>query len=196
MDAPLGCAVGNAVEIRECLDTLSGGGPPDLADVALRLAARMVLLAGVESEAAPAEARVREALSSGRALETFRRMVERQGGNPRVVDDPSLLPDAPGRATVTARRGGYLIALRAEAIGRASNVLGAGRSDVRDPVDHGVGVVLRAKPGDRVGAGDPLLELHHRAGRGLEAALDLCERAVDVADEAPPPRRKILAEVR
>lgn len=196
MDAPLGCAVGNAVEIRECVETLNGGGPPDLAAVALRLAARMVILAGIEAEAAPAEARVREVLSSGRALDTFRRMVERQGGDPRVVDDPSMLPDAPDRATVTARRSGYLTALRAEAIGRASNVLGAGRSNVADPVDHGVGVVLRAKPGDRVSAGEPLLELHHRGGRGLKAALELCDAAVVIGDAAPPPRRKILAEVR
>ena len=196
MDAPLGWAIGNAVEIRECLDTLNGGGPPDVADASLRLAARMVILAGIETEAAPAEARVRQALSSGRALDTFRRLVERQGGNPRVVDDPSLLPKAPDRATVAALREGYVTALRAEAIGRASNVLGAGRSRVEDPVDHAVGIVLRTKPGERVRAGQPILEIHHRGGRALEAARHLCEQAIVIGDEPMLRRSTILAEVR
>jgi thymidine phosphorylase len=156
----------------------------------------MVILAGIETEAPAAEARVRQALTSGRALDTFRRLVERQGGNPRVVDDSALLPEAPDRTTVAAVGEGYLRALRAEAIGRASNVLGAGRSRVEDPVDHAVGIMLRAKPGDPVRAGQPILELHHRGGRGLEPARRLCEQAIVIGDEPPPSRRTILAEVR
>ena len=196
MDAPLGCAIGNAIEVRECIDTLKGGGPPDLTEVALRFAARMVVLAGLETAAPVAEARVRDALASGRALETFGRMIERQGGNRQVIDDPALLPSAPDRHAVTAPRGGYVTAVRAEAIGRASNLLGAGRTTVGDPIDHAVGVMMLARPGDRVAAGQPLLELHHRGGRGLDGALERCAEALIIGDEAPPRRPKVLAEVR
>ena len=196
MDAPLGYAIGNAMEIRECIATLKGVGPSDLTDVALRFAARMVILAGVESDGAAALARVRDALASGAALERLARMIEHQGGNPRVVDDASLLAEAPDRETFAAPRDGFVAAIRAEAIGRASNVLGAGRTKVGDPVDHAVGVMLAAKPGEHVRSGQPLLELHHRGGRGLDAALELSAGAVVIADEAPPARDKILAHVR
>lgn len=198
MEAPLGRAVGNALEIRECIATLGGDGPPELTDVALRLAARMVVLAGVETDAAAAFRRVRETLDSGRALETFRRMVACQGGDPRVVDDPARLADAPDRAIVAAPRAGYLAALRAEAIGRASNALGAGRATVGETVDHAVGIIVMASLGERVEAGQPLLELHHRGGHGLEPARAFCDQAVTIADTPPPvrPADAILDEVR
>ena len=122
MDAPLGRAIGNSLEIIECLDTLKGNGPSDLTLVVKRLAARMVVLAGLADDEHAAGDRVEQALGSGRALETFARMVERQGGNPRVADDYSLLPSAPGRTACPAPRGGYLTALKAEALGRASKI--------------------------------------------------------------------------
>ena len=196
MDAPLGSAVGNAIEIIECIETLKGSGPAELTAVAAYLASRMVLLAGQESTEDAAAARVERAISSGRALDTFARMIERQGGDPRVVEDYSLLPSAPDRETCRAARGGYVTAMKAEAVGRASNVLGAGRSKVGESVDHGVGVVTLAKPGDRVTAGQPLLELHHRGGRGVEAALALCQEAVVIGDTAPVRRDTILGNVR
>ena len=191
MDAPLGCAVGNAIEIIECIETLKGSGPAELTTTATYLAVRMVLLAGQEQSEDAAKTRVLAALSSGRALETFARMIERQGGDPRVVEDYSLLPSAPDREICRASRGGYLTAMKAEAVGRASNVLGAGRSKVGESVDHGVGVITLARPGDRITAGQPLLELHHRGGRGVEAALALCQEAFVIGD-APPPRRDII----
>jgi thymidine phosphorylase len=86
--------------------------------------------------------------------------------------------------------------MKAEALGRASNELGAGRSAVGDPVDHAVGIVTLVKPGDRVERGQPLLELHHRNGRGLSAALALCRESISIGDEAPVPRAKLLGEVR
>ena len=196
MDAPLGRAVGNALEIVECIETLKGGGPPDLRGVVIHLAARMLVLGGVESDAAAATARVTQALASGRALQTFGRMIEAQSGNPRVVDDVSLLPAAPDRAALTATRDGFVTALKAEAIGRASHTLGAGRSVVGDPVDHAVGIVLLVKPGDRVTRGQPLLEFHHRNGQGLLGAKELCGHAVTVGDQPPVPRPNVLGEVR
>jgi pyrimidine-nucleoside phosphorylase len=196
MEAPLGCTIGNALEIVETIDTLKGGGSADLTAVVLRLSSRMLLLGGVESDAAAATARVSQALASGRALQTFARMVDAHGGDPRVVDDPSLLPVAPGRARFEASRAGFVARMKAEALGRASNELGAGRSAVGDPVDHAVGIVTLVKPGDRVERGQPLLELHHRDGRGLSAALALCRESISIGDEAPGPRAKLLGEVR
>jgi pyrimidine-nucleoside phosphorylase len=196
MDAPLGCAVGNAIEIIECIETLKGSGPEELTTAATYLAARMVLLAGQEQSEEGATTRVLHALSSGRALDTFARMIERQGGDPRVVENYSLLPSAPDREVCRASRSGYLTAMKAEAIGRASNVLGAGRSKVGEAVDHGVGVITLARPGDTVTAGQPLLELHHRGGRGVEAALALCQEAFVIADAPAALRDTILGHVR
>jgi pyrimidine-nucleoside phosphorylase len=196
MDVPLGRAVGNALEVIECLDTLKGRGPADVTEEVTYLASRMVVLSGEESSEAAATTRVTAALSSGRALETFARMIERQRGNPRVVDDYALLPSAPGREVCCAPREGYLTALKAEAVGRASNVLGAGRSKVGESVDHGVGVITCVKPGEHVTAGQPLLELRHRDRRGVEAALALCRDAIVIGDAPPPHRATILGHVR
>jgi thymidine phosphorylase len=196
MDAPLGRAVGNSLEIIECVETLKSNGPPDLTAVVRRVAARMIVLAGVQANEQDAAHAVDDALASGRALETFRRMVERQGGNPRVVDDYGLLPGAPGREVIRSPRDGFVASLHAEFIGRASNVLGAGRNAVGESIDHGVGVMVLAKPGDRVSSGQPLVELHHRDGRGVEDALAFCGEAFELADAAPEPRPKILGEVR
>ncbi len=196
MEAPLGRAVGNALEVAECVDTLRGHGPADLVEVVLALGARMVCLAGLAADEAAATARVTAALASGEALDRFARLVERQGGDPRIVDEPARLPAAPGRACVAAPRSGRVSAIRAGAIGRAAHALGAGRSRAGDPVDHGVGVVVRAQAGDEVRAGDPLIEIHHRDGRGLETALALCEAATAIADEAVVPRSRILQVLR
>jgi pyrimidine-nucleoside phosphorylase len=196
MDAPLGRAVGNALEVREAIETLKGGGPADLRQVTLAIASRMLLLGGVESELEAARDRVDVVLASGRAVETLARMIERQGGNPRVIDDDALLPAARCRHRLLAGRSGYVTSTLAEALGRASSVMGAGRARVGDPVDPAVGLVMLVKPGDAVGEGTPVVELHHRDGLGLEAALDLCRQAVVIGDEAPAPRPMILGEVK
>jgi len=196
MDAPLGCAVGNSVEVKECIETLKGHGPEDLTGVVKRFAARVLMLAGRESNEADAVCRVETALSSGKALETFGRMIERQGGNRAVVDDSSLLPSVKGREHCLAPRDGYITRMGAEAIGLATNLLGAGRTKVGEPIDHAVGVVMLARPGARVERGQPLIEIHHRDGRGVNAALALCSDAIVIGDEAPPARPVILRDVR
>jgi pyrimidine-nucleoside phosphorylase len=205
MDAPLGRAVGNSLEIAECLDTLKGHGPADLTGVVRRFAARMTVLAGLETDDAAAAARVSAALSSGRALEVFARMVERQGGNPRVAEDYTLMASAPDCERVVAWRGGVVTRVLAGSIGRASHELGAGRSKVGDPVDHAVGLRMLVARGDRVQEGQPLLELHHRQGHGLEVARGLCRAAIEIDDEgqindesaaAPADGERILGEVR
>ena len=196
MDTPLGRAVGNAVEVIECIETLRDEGPADLAGVVKRFASRVLVLAGRESNEAQALCRVENALGSGKALETFGRMIERQGGNRAVVDDPSLLPSVKGREPCVAPRDGYVTQVKAEAIGLATNLLGAGRTKVGGPIDHAVGVIILAKPGARVERGQPLVEVHHRGGRGVNAALALCSDAIAIEDEPPPPRPVILGDVR
>jgi pyrimidine-nucleoside phosphorylase len=196
MESPLGYAVGNALEVLECLDILKGRGTGDLVDVSIDLAARMLILGGVAPDRTDAERRVKESITSGRALERFGRIIEGQGGDPRVVDDDSRLPAAPSRHHVTADRAGFLARLDAELVGRASVVLGAGRDRVDDAVDPAVGIMVKAKPGDRVSAHDPILELHYREPAKLDAALVLARRAIAIGDEAPARRAIIAGEVR
>jgi pyrimidine-nucleoside phosphorylase/thymidine phosphorylase len=196
MDTPLGRAVGNSIEVIECIETLKGRGPDDVMAVVRRFASRVLVLAGREPNEAQALCRVEAALSSGKALDTFGRMIERQGGNRAVVDKPSLLPSAHGREHCVAPRDGYVTHMRAEAIGLATNLLGAGRTKVGEPIDHAVGVILLEKPGARVERGQPLIEIHHRDGRGVNAALALCSDAITIADEPAPQRSVVLGDVR
>jgi len=196
MDAPLGRSVGNALEILECLDLLRGKGPADLISLVARLAARIVVLGGAQPDEAAARAAVDRAVASGAALDVFQRMVECQGGNPRIVDDPSLLPQAPGVAIVSAPRSGIVSAIGAMGVGRASHVLGAGRSRVGEAVDHAVGVRLLVDRGARVREGEPLAELHHRHGRHISEATELCRQAIVVADHGAAPGDRVLEEVR
>ena len=196
MDTPLGCAVGNSLEIVECLETLQGRGPHDVSEVVTRFAARALVLAGRESDEASALHSVERALSSGKAIETLGRLIERQGGNRRVIDDHSLLPSVAGREQLVAPRDGFVAAVKAGAIGLAANLLGGGRSNVGDHVDAAVGVVLHAKPGARVVRGQPLADIHHRERRGLHEALSICSAAFTIADEPPTVRPVILGDVR
>jgi pyrimidine-nucleoside phosphorylase len=196
MEAPLGCAVGNSLEVVECLETLKGRGPGDLVDIVKRLACRALVLAGRDETEADALCRVERALSSGQALETFGRLISRQGGDRHVIENYSLLPAVNVREQLTASRDGYVTALRARPLGLAANLLGAGRTTLGDQIDHAVGLVMLAKTGARVDRGQPLIEIHHRDRRGLEAALALCADAIAIGDEPPMPQSVILDEVR
>ncbi|MDH4063049.1 MAG: thymidine phosphorylase [Acidobacteriota bacterium] len=196
MDAPLGRAVGNALEIRECLALLSGRGPSDLADLVVALGACMVRMAGLASTDEEADTKVRWALASGAARDRFGRMVARQGGDARIVDDESLLPWAPSRTIVTATRAGIVQAIDAERVGRAAMRLGAGRDRADAPIDHAAGVVLAVSCGDRVGAGEPLMELHHNDVPTLDEARALATEAVTIADVATPAPPLIIEWVR
>ncbi len=192
MDVPLGRAVGNALEVIECLETLKGRGPADLEALSVALAGRMLLLGGAAASAEEGEAKVRAALTSGRGLEKFRAVIARQGGDPRVVDDYRLLPAAPERALVRAPRSGYVLDLDAERIGRATMLLGAGRDRVEDTVDPGVGAIALAPRGQRVREGEAIVEVHHRGGARLAEALALIEEACAFGDAPPPEQPQIL----
>ena len=196
MDAPLGLTVGNALEVGECLDVLKGGGPADLVTVSVELAARMLVLGAVAADRADGERQARASIASGSALDRFRRIVEAQGGDPRIVDNPARLPRVEQREIVRADRGGFLSRLDAELVGRASVALGAGRDRVEDAVDPAVGIVIKARPGDRVSAGDPVLELHVRDSSRLDRALGLARQAIVIGDQAPTETPLIVGEVR
>ncbi len=195
METPLGRAVGNALEVIECLEVLKGRGAADLIEVSVALAARMLVLGCVASDRADGECRVRAAIGSGAGLERFRQVIDAQGGDPRVVDDYARFPAAPERHVVTAARDGFVTRVDAELVGRASVALGAGRDRVEDPVDPAVGILLDAKPGDAVHAGDPLLEIHYRDRARLDRALALTDRAITLGETRPAPTPLIVGEV-
>jgi pyrimidine-nucleoside phosphorylase len=195
MDTPLGRAVGNTLEVVEALETLKGRNPGPLESLSVELAARMVQMSGIESDLAAATERVWAALSSGAGAEKFRDIIRNQGGDPGVVDDYTRMPTAPDRDVFTAPRDGIVASMRAEAVGRAAVGLGAGRDKLDAPVDHAVGFVVLAPPGVRVKAGDPIVEIHHRGGRGLADARQLLEHAITIADDAPPTRPPVLGRV-
>jgi pyrimidine-nucleoside phosphorylase len=195
MDAPLGRAVGNALEIVESIETLKGRGPQDLEALSVEFAARMLVLSGVERDLARATDRVREALRSGAGVEKLRAIIRNQGGDPAVIDDYGRLPSAPDRDVVTAPRDGVVAAMRAESVGRAAVGLGAGRDRLDATIDPAVGFIITAPVGSRVRKGDPVIEIHHRGGRGLAEARRLLEEALHIADVPPPPRPLVLDRI-
>jgi pyrimidine-nucleoside phosphorylase len=170
MSEPLGDAVGNALEVAEAVDTLRGDRGGRLAELALEFSVRAqsALLDLQETEA---RSRAEQAISSGEAAEAFRRMVEAQGGDPRVVDDPAgVLPAAPEVIPVVAEESGYLAGVDAENIGRIAADLGAGRALEGDPVDPAVGLTLVVKVGTRVDGGDEIGRIHARDSEAARAA--------------------------
>ena len=199
MDEPLGRTVGNALEVKETLDLLRGGGPPDLVACTEELTAEMVLLAGLAADRDAALARVRGAVASGRALEKLLAICAAQGGDPRVLEDPSRLPTAPSRLEVRAPRGGFVQAIDAQEIGLAAMSLGAGRARVDDRIDPAVGIVLERKVGDAVAAGEPFAVLHHGySGPGGEAPDRVAERvlrAYTLGEERRAPGPVVLGRV-
>ena len=193
MDAPLGLAVGNGLEIIESIETLKGRGPSELESLSVEFAARMLVLAGIERDVAAATTRVRAALLSGAGVEKFREIIANQGGDPRVVDDYSRLPAAPDKDVFAADRDGVVVAMRAEGVGRAAVGLGAGRDRLDAVIDPAVGFSVVAPPGTPVKAGDPIIEIHHRNGHGLADARRLLQAAVEIGD-APPAARPLVLD--
>ena len=196
MDAPLGEACGNAVEVVESIEVLRGGGPADLREVALALAAEMLLVAKVTPDRASARAKAAEALASGAALAKFREIVQAQGGHPGAVDDPvKYLPQAPLRVEVAAERTGVVQRVEPRIIGRAITTLGGGRQHVDDPIDHAVGFLVHVKPGSAVRPGETLATILARDATTLEAARAALARAIVLGESAPPSRRRVSHRV-
>ncbi len=197
MEEPLGEAVGNALEVREAVETLRGGGPDDLWALTLELGSHLLTLSGLAPDADAARARLAELRDSGAGLAAFAELVRAQGGDPRVVDDPGLLPRAAVVRDVTSDADGdrWVAALDARGVGEAALDLGAGRRAKGDPVDPAVGIVLRARIGDRVAPGAPLAELHARSEAEWEAGaarLRALYRLSSDPVERPAPRYEVI----
>lgn len=170
MNQPLGHAVGNALEVREAIDTLHGRGPEDFRQHCLHVAAHLLLLAQRAPTLRAAHGLATSILDSGRAWEKFRLLVQAQGGDVGVVDDPERLPRAPWVETVVASRSAYLATVDARTVGETVVALGGGRAKKGDPIDHAVGVIVHHKVGDRVRKGEPLFSVHASdRARGAEA---------------------------
>ncbi|RXJ03839.1 pyrimidine-nucleoside phosphorylase [Anaerobacillus alkaliphilus] len=160
MSQPLGFAIGNALEVKEAIDTLRGNGPEDLKELCLALGSQMVLLAGKTSTVEQARILLEEAIVSGKALETLKTFLQDQGGDPTVVDDVTKLPTAKYQIEVPAWDTGYIGQIVADKIGVAAMLLGAGRATKESTIDLAVGIELRKKVGDFVNTGETLVTIH------------------------------------
>lgn len=180
MDQPLGRAVGNALEVNECLEFLHGKGSEDLEIVTFELASQMLIMAGMARTSRDAAAMAREAVSSGAARRRFLEIIAAQHGDIRALENPKLLPKAHNVFLIRAARGGVVTRVDARIIGIACNRLGAGRSNTTDTIDAAVGICLQKKVGDRVNRGEILCEVHWNDAACLHATMSLLERAFEV----------------
>jgi pyrimidine-nucleoside phosphorylase len=192
MDQPLGRAVGNALEIREALETLRGEGPSDFAELVLDAAGRLLALSDLGVDEAEGRSRAEAAVDDGSAVRTYERWIRAQGGDP----DEDALPTAAVIRPVPAARGGYVAEIGASAIGLAALRLGAGRAAKDDPIDHAVGIRCLRKRGDAVEEGAPLAEVHARDETGAATAVDEVAAAYGIAAEAPPAQPLLIDVVR
>jgi pyrimidine-nucleoside phosphorylase len=183
MNQPLGVAVGNSLEVIESFDTLRGKGPEDFKTLCRELSAEMLLMGGATENIESARLLYDEMISSGKALEKMRRIIEIQYGNPEVVDNYELLPQAKNRQPVAAKQAGYIQAIDTEAVGHASMLLGAGRLRLDSKIDLGVGLMAQARIGEKVDEGSPLVTLHFNADAQVEEASAIIERAYKISDE-------------
>ena len=187
MDRPLGRACGNALEMEEAIHALRGEGPADLMEITYALAAEMMLLGGLAKDRGDAKAKLELAIASGQAAEKFKEIIEAQGGNPAVVDDPALLPQAEAIELYRAPRRGLVAQVEPRTVGRGIIALGGGRTRMEDRVDPGVGFVITARPGDWVEAGEAIATVFARDEAGLRAGAAAMREAIHIADEADPP---------
>lgn len=191
MSQPLGRTVGNALEVREAIETLQGKGPEDLATLCCELGSELLVFSGKAADRVSAVAQLRELLANGRAFAKFRDLIQHQGGDVRVLEDPRLLPHAARTVEIRAKSAGTVRRLDALSIGRAANTLGAGRTTKEDRIDPAVGVEIVRKIGDNVEKGERLAVLHVNDEARLAEAQRLVESAYEIdpigAPCAPPP---------
>lgn len=195
MDQPLGRTVGNALEVTECLEVLSGGGPDDLRHLCEELSAWMFVLGGRTGTVAQGRELAAELIASGQARDKFREIIRLQGGDPGVVDDPGRLPHASRQTEVRASRQGYVTGIHCEQIGTASMMLGGGRERKEDSVDAAVGLRLAKKIGDAVEIGDTLCTVYYNSDLHLDNATALLAKSFEIGPNqspAPPLVQKII----
>ena len=195
MDQPLGRAVGNALEVIECIEVLRGRGPQDLLDLSLELSAWMFYLGERTKTVAEGRKLAAELISSGKALENFRQMVSLQGGDARALDDISRLPTAQNKLDIASSSAGAVSKIDSEKIGVASLVLGGGRSTKEDVINPAVGIMIHKKVGDRVAAGEPLCTLYYDSNAQLQESRALIESAYQVSVLLQQQKRPLIHRV-
>ena len=185
MSQPLGVAIGNALEVKEAIDTLRGEGPEDLTELSLVLGSQMAYLGGVGESLEDARKMLEENIKNGKALEKFKVFIEAQGGNPAVVDNPDMLPQAKYQIEVKADQAGYIAEIDAEELGIAGMLLGAGRATKDSVLDLAAGLMLHKKIGDKVSVGDTIVTIHSNS-EDVESSVKLIKENIKIADHAEP----------
>ncbi|OCG76719.1 pyrimidine-nucleoside phosphorylase [Gilliamella sp. Nev6-6] len=195
MSQPLGFAIGNALEIKEAIDTLKGKGPADLTELVLTLGSQMVVLANKAKTLEEARAKLQEVIKNGKAIEKFKTLIEAQGGDSSVVDHPEKLASAPYQIALPAQKSGYITKIIADQIGIVAMQLGAGRATKDDIIDPAVGIVLHKKVGDKVDEGEALLTIHANTDK-LDAIKQKLYDNIIVSDSASEPQLiyKVITE--
>jgi pyrimidine-nucleoside phosphorylase len=196
MNQPLGQAVGNALEVEEAIEILRGEATGDLKKVALALAAEMLVAAGLSDGVDRTEARLEQALNNGEGLRRLQKMIELLGGDPRVCDEPALLPRAAETVMLKADRAGYLNHVDTMGIGQAAQLLGAGRATKDDVIDPAVGLKVKVRVGDRIEAGMVMAELYVNRRDYLEAAIEKVHGSLTVDDRIPQEAELIYERIR
>jgi pyrimidine-nucleoside phosphorylase len=195
MSQPLGFAIGNALEVMEVSQTLQSAGPNDLTRLSLELAARMIHLGRITETIEEARDVAQRRLLDGSGYKKLKEVIEAQGGNPSVLDRFDLLPNASGAREITSPRSGFISQIKAEDIGQASSMIGAGRDTKDDQIDPAVGVILEVKVGEKVEAGAVLCRLYYTKEDHLEEAAQLVEDAFRISSHSPEERELILEVV-
>ncbi|MEC0183806.1 pyrimidine-nucleoside phosphorylase [Paenibacillus peoriae] len=186
MSQPLGLAIGNSLEVKEAIDTLRGEGPEDLEELCMALGSQMVFLAGKADSLEDAEAKLKEVIRNGKALEKFKEFIANQGGDASVVDHPERLPQAQYRIEVPAKQDGVVAEIVADEIGTAAMLLGAGRATKESEIDLAVGLMLNKKVGDAVQKGDSLVTIHANR-EDVAQVLEKIYANIRIADHAEAP---------
>jgi pyrimidine-nucleoside phosphorylase len=187
MNQPLGCAVGNSLEVVEAIDSLKGGGPADFREHCLHVSAHMLVLGKRAKNLEDGRNMAEKAIADGSAFEKFRVLVQAQGGDVSYVDDTAKFPKAKFVEVVMAPRSGSISQIQARSVGEASVTLGAGRAKKSDAVDHAVGFVIHKKVGDKVEQGEPLFTIHANEEAKLEEAREVVLAAHSFSDSDVPP---------
>lgn len=195
MDQPLGKTIGNALEVRECLEVMNGDGPEDLRELCLELSAWMLSLGKRVPDVATGRKLAQEMIATGQARDTFRRVVQQQGGDASVVDDPSRLPRARYTQIVRSKQSGFVAHIGCERVGVASLILGGGREKQDDAIDAAVGIVLEKKVGDAVKSGDALCTVHYNADARLQEAVAMLEDSFVIRAQVPSARAPLICKI-
>ena len=192
MDQPLGLAVGNSLEVIEAIETLKGNGPADFTELVETLVAVALQIKGDVADIDEGKSMVREMIKSGKPLEMLKKFIGEYGGNPDLVDDYSLLPQAENMVEVRSEKSGYISKIEAEEVGKSAMVLGAGRATKEDLINHAVGVVLTKKIGDKIEAGDVIAKIYYDSDINLDSSKKLLTGAYEITDEKVEDRKVIL----